>query len=363
MGTTCAFLLMIVKTFLEVAKQKNVYSDFDQYDFCQAAIDGFKDCCKIWKSKPIFTFLLITVIIWDSAVFLSQINTCARIAYAAEESVKAGIEALLNYERETNAKPIGKQNVPEVSVSISTSILLSEEKMNNCKESLNEETSLYTYSEQEMIEQFGEENYREAKNIIVSANDRNRELYLSSTNYNALFHLDGEYKIENWNDQEEIDSAVLRMIMDEISLGKQNIFDAYAPGWLQTNIKAASEKEKAEHTFNERIEIIGTRGGAYGMYPKSSLAQLIANDNQAMALALVLIKGKVTTELYYYGESIFWGVEYLGFADISTSAVKEKVNWIAERYKDILFICSETDPEYMYAEKLMIAYKHAADEF
>lgn len=99
------------------------------------------------------------------------------------------------------------------------------------------------------------------------------------------------------------------------------------------------------------------------MYPKSSLAQLIANDNQAMALALVLIKGKVTTELYYYGESIFWGVEYLGFADISTSAVKEKVNWIAERYKDILFICSETDPEYMYAEKLMIAYKHAADEF
>ena len=63
------------------------------------------------------------------------------------------------------------------------------------------------------------------------------------------------------------------------------------------------------------------------------------------------------------GDRLSFSAKYLGFADISTSAVKEKVNWIAERYKDILFICSETDPKYMYAEKLMIAYKHAADEF
>ena len=99
------------------------------------------------------------------------------------------------------------------------------------------------------------------------------------------------------------------------------------------------------------------------MYPKSSLAKLVSNDNQALALSLVLIGGKKQTEMYYYGESIIWGREYLSFADVSAGSVKEKLNWIAERYKDIMSICSESDIEYMYADRLMKAYQHAANEF
>lgn len=346
-GSFLSLTGVVANVIADAAKQKNGHVPVG---FINRFIEGGKCFIDVWRGKPIFTFYLVVLILVNAVVFGSKYTICAKAAEWISDIRKSIAEYIDNAaakERRPNPDPVTSN----------------EEKKNNNEESSDDEGAFYIYSGQEMIEQFGKEDYWLTKNIIVSEDDRMRELYLSSVDYDALFQLDGEYKIKNWDDQEEIDTVVLKMIEDEISLRKQNRFDGEAPGLLQANVNEANIKEAEMHTFDERIEMIGIRTEAYWTYHKSSLAQLIANDNQALALALVLNDGKKQTELYYYGESVFWGLEYLGFADVSTGAVKEKVNWIAERYKDIQFICSETDPEYRYAEKLMIAYKHAANNF
>lgn len=340
---------------VSVDAEKPVF--YDETDFFRRVIDGIIWLKDVWRSKPVFTFLLVTLVVINVSALMSKYAVCSRLVYAADK----GMTAFLNYEEKTYKKSADNQGaLGNTAFFFKTE---GEEKVNNDMESLAAEDSPYIFSEEEIIGQFGKENYLAVKNIIVTKDDRNREMNLSTSDYNDIFHLEGEFRIEDWNDQETIDAIILQEVQDEIRLKKENKFDEEAPGGLRSDVNAASEKEKKEHTFSERTEIMGTRAGAYGLYPKSSLAKLVSNDNQALALSLVLIGGKKQTEMYYYGESIIWGREYLGFADVSAGSVKEKLNWIAERYKDIMSICSESDIEYMYADRLMKAYQHAANEF
>lgn len=309
-------------------------------------------------------------------IMLSAVLVVASIGSENHFCVKAAEKCILFLQGNEGNNYIKFQNTQGV-LGISTEHFktTSEEKMNsdiediNMNETIEVNSSLCLFTEEEIIDQFGEENYRQAQNIIMTEEDRNRVEELPQSHYNDIFHLEGEFKIEDWNDQEAIDAVILKEVKDEIGLKKENKFDKDdednldVQNKLRTDVNTASEEEKTEHTFSDRIGFMGARTGAYGLYPKSSLALLASNDNQALALSLVLIGGKKQTEMYYYGESILWGWEYLGFADVSASSVKEKLNWIAERYKDIRFICSEGDPEYQYAEKLMTAYQHAANEF
>ncbi len=312
---------------------------------------------KIRSHKLRLKYSITILIILTAAVAGSKNNVCAKTVYAFEE----GIAAFDSYGKSFSPGTVNRHGT--LGISAITSKTESEEKINNLVESIENGDSLYIYSEEEMIAQFGQESYLEAKSIVMTEDDRTRELNLSSEDYSDIFHLSGEYQIENWDNQEEVNAAVLRKIQDGTGLKKNNEFDENAPEWLQHDVDEASRKEAERHTFSERVEILGTRTGAYGVYPKSSLAKLASNDNQALALALVLIGGKKQTEMYYYGEAIIWGLEYLKFMDVSTSSVKEKVNWIAKRYKDIQFIYSETDQEYRYSEKLAIAYENAANAF
>lgn len=290
------------------------------------------------------------------AVIGSRFQFYARIAYAMENDIMD----FFNYEERKCARLENDQEMAVVSVIHSKEE--SEDKVNNNMKNTQNEESLDTLVE-EIINQLDSENALESENIIVTEEDRNRELNLSTSHYNDIFHQEGEFKIEDWGDQKAIDEMILKEVQDEVGLKKENKFDEDAPNGLKTDVNAASENEKKENTFSGRIEIMETRMDAYDSDPKSSLAKLVSNDNQALALALVQNDGKKQTEMYFYGESILWGREYIGFADVSASSVKEKLNWVAERYKDIRFICSEEDPEYLYADRLMKAYQHAANEF
>lgn len=350
------YAVLIIDILVGAAKNDN-YGYFDQNDFFERIDSAWKNIKDAWRSKPVIELLFIVVTIVHIVIIGSKYNICAKVVHAAE----AGIHDFINYKEESGAKSGNHKGT--LGFSAITSKTESEEKINNPVENFKNADSLYIYSEEEMIEQFGRDNYLEARSIMMTEDDRNRELNLSPDDYNDIFHLTGDYQIKDWDNQEEVNAAVLQKIQDEKDLKKNNDFDENAPGWLQNDVNEASRKEEEKHTFSKRVEIMETRAGAYDMCGKSSLAKLTSNDNQALALALVLIGGKKQTEMYYYGQAIIWGHRYFGFADVSENSVKEKANWIANRYKDIQFICSETDPEYRYSEKLAIAYENAANAF
>lgn len=359
--TIPAFLVLFIDVIISAGKNDN-YSNYDKNDFYERVVSALKSIRDAWHSKPIIEVCFIALTVGIIAVFGSKFKVCARAEHAIREFFK--------YNKEVDAK---SENDQSMSGDIETAI--EKTGVDIVKASEKKEESI---SESEEKVNNDIDNYDpESEDIIVTEFDRNLELNLPESHYNDIFHLEGEFTVEDWNDQEAIDEVVLAMVRDENSQQKENKFDENeieddnkdeddnnnVLSELRSRVSAASENEKKENTFSGRIEIMETRMDAYDSDPKSSLAKLVSNDNQALALALVQNDGKKQTEMYFYGESILWGREYIGFADVSASSVKEKLNWIAERYKDIRFICSEEDPEYIYADRLMKAYQHAANEF
>ena len=354
-----AYVILFIDVIISAVKNDN-YSNYDRNDFYERVISAYKSIKDAWHSKPVIEVFVIFLTVGIIVVFGSKYQIYARAEHAVRE--------FFEYDKETDTKSKNYQDATwDLETSIST--FTDEEKVNNITEDFAVEDSPYIFTEEEIIKRFGSENYLTARNIIVTEYDRNREENLSESDYNDTFLLEGEFKVDDWSNQEDINKVVSQMIQYECGLQKKNKFDENEDTdddvliKLKDEVSAASIREEGEHTFSERIEIIETRKRAYVQYPKGSLAKLLSNDNQALALALVLSGGKKQTEMYYYGKSIIWGREYICFAEVSPESVKAKLNWIAGRYKDIQFICSEEDPEYEYAGKLAIAYQYAADNF
>lgn len=311
---------------------------------------------RVLHNKKRIQIIMTALIILISAIGLSKYKVYAR----TKEGVNAFKSSFLNYEEKEETKlEEGDKTGEEVT----------EEPENN-EEKITSDMSdditgedLYVYTKEEIIEQFGIDNYMEVKNILMSCEDKNLEKYLPYDDYAQIFFQNGKYKIKDWNNQTEIDEKVFQRIEDEIAQNKQNIFDESAPEDLKNKIDAVRKKGEEKITFAERIEITTFREITYEQYPKSKLALLTANDNQAYAMAFVIIGGKQQTQMYYYGQSVLWGLKYISYEDVSERAIIQRINWIAKRYEDIRFICFKEDTEYMYADRLMTAYRHAAASF
>lgn len=204
-------------------------------------------------------------------------------------------------------------------------------------------------------------------NIRVSDNELNDVSNLSSADKNELFYLGGDYKINDWESEDEINNKVLQRVRDEIQKKRENVFDRKkndegAPQEICDRVSKLSEIEGKIVTLEEKKIILEEREDIFNMFPKGSLAKLIANDNQDIALILFFKAGNKKTVLYYYAQSIKYRHQIIRFKDIGNSEIKRRVNEIKRSYEDIEYIFSN-DKECYYARKLKSAYQYAADQY
>lgn len=199
------------------------------------------------------------------------------------------------------------------------------------------------------------------RQIEISDSELNHIADLSSEDYEFVFFTGEEYIIEDWENQEEIDDAVLRMIKDLRREKKVNLFDeGIAPQDVQNEIKYASDDEKKAKSFMEIERIQQVRADVYRDYPKKSIANLIANSEQLKALVLYYYHGRQQSILYHYGKSILWESEYLKYEDALNDEVSKHLSKIAQRYGDVAFTCKDCT-ESIRASKLQTAYENAAE--
>lgn len=224
-----------------------------------------------------------------------------------------------------------------------------------------------TEEAQKMLAENDKDLINRLERVSVSENEKNRVLNLSAKDYNIVFFQNEKYSISYTESQEQIDATVLLMVEDYSKVGKENVFDkpyeeGGAPVDVETAISAASKKEETADSFSEFEEILGAREDAYVFYPKKSLANLISNNYQKLALLLVMNGGRKETIVYYYCQSIINSMECLEYADCSDMTIKQKLTSVAQRYQDIVYVYPDFEGA-DFAEKLAIAFEHAADQY
>lgn len=189
---------------------------------------------------------------------------------------------------------------------------------------------------------------------------------LSQDSSNLIFFLGGRYKIEDWGNEEEILSQVRNLIKDKRGEKNKNVFDQEADEAEKEEINAISEKEqnqiKEGVCISDRLNDVNTRLNYYSIMPKASLALLIGNTYHLFALIAFCYDYPDNAKIYYYAKSIEYGLEYISFEEISDETVKERLIWIAGRYKDIVFTCDGTK-EAEWAKLLAKAFECLADEY
>ncbi|MBD5523918.1 MAG: hypothetical protein HDR04_05790 [Lachnospiraceae bacterium] len=273
--------------------------------------------------------LLVLCIIFFGGGIAGKFNLFDRFAFGGSRLV-AGV---INYENEMN----GERKVVEVA----------EEKIS--------EVTL------EVLENY-EGDPEEITSMKINQSELNTILNLSDEECGTVFFLQGDYAVENWDDQDEINSKVLQMVDDARQAGYINKFDDYAPQKKKDEIDKASKDEVSAEQFSIVKRINTTRSDIYTAYPKKSIANLIANGNQRLALILTYNDGQQVTILYYYSQSIIWEIEFLRYSELANSTVKDHLTKMAKRYGDINLVCSKCE-ETKYAEKLQVAFENAANQY
>lgn len=199
----------------------------------------------------------------------------------------------------------------------------------------------------------------------ITQAELNAKKKLSQEDYDLVFYLN--QKDLDWTDRSTVNDAVSRMIDEKLSMQMKNVFDKNvndggAPQWLRDSVYQASEDEKTAESFSVILSIHNVRADAYEQYPKKSLANLISNDNQKLAIILYIKGGEEDSIVYYYGQSILRDFECLQFEENSDDTVKDKLISIAQRYKDMIYTCPNMkDRE--NAQVLAEAFENAANNY
>ena len=113
---------------VSVDAEKPVF--YDETDFFRRVIDGIIWLKDVWRSKPVFTFLLVTLVVINVSALMGKYAVCSRLVYAADK----GMTAFLNYEEKTYKKSADNQGALGITVFVFQTE--GEEKVNNDMESL-----------------------------------------------------------------------------------------------------------------------------------------------------------------------------------------------------------------------------------
>lgn len=221
--------------------------------------------------------------------------------------------------------------------------------------------------EKEWLESQNSELVETVKGLEISKTELQKERTLSASDKNQIYFLGGDFAIKDWNDEQEVFEKV-RLYLEFLNAKqKKNVFDLSeekggAPERIKGEIAQISEEEPTIKSFAQRYENMGTRQNTYQTYPKRSLANLISNDEHILALTLFYNQGNMESIEYYYSKAIQYRFEKLGFEGLSNDYIKGELEWIAARYKDIVFTCPDSDVK-EYAAKLQKAFETLAAEY
>lgn len=301
----------------------------DDETFLLGAWRELKAVCKLLFRNNFYILLLFLCIVILFGGVTGKFDVFARFTFASKKFMVAFRDYDKGIEGEENAEEVMDQNIPEAAWQI-----------------------LKNY----------EGDSEEIKQMKIYPNEIDLVLNLSDAERGIVFFTQGDYAIEDWDDQEEINDKVLRMVEDARKTGLVNKFEDFAPQEIKNDISKASDDEMDVECFSDVKNINTIRSDIYTVYPKKSIANLISNGNQKLALILMCHNGKQVTILYYYAQAVIWEMEFIRYSDISNSTVKEHLNKIAQRYKDIEKVCLKCD-EVRYAEKLHIAFENAANQY
>ncbi len=176
--------------------------------------------------------------------------------------------------------------------------------------------------------------------------DKKRYMKLTPQEYNELYFLTGEHAVLDWSDSKEVERCVADAVKDCIYKQMPNVFDAKAPQDVRDAISQASEDEKVMKNSDDLDRIIEVRMLNWELYPKYSLASLLAGNMQRYAMEYVNANGSFKTIEYYYGQSIDWLFECLTYAGVSDYMLKSVYSSLEMRYNDISDAAEEgTDPQ------------------
>lgn len=190
---------------------------------------------------------------------------------------------------------------------------------------------------------------------------------LSLGDYNTVFFQNDLYNVMELENQEQINEMILCAVKEFCSQEKENIFDqpekeGGAPESLKDEICMASQKEEVVNSYQDVKEILNIRESAYLKYPKNTLAKLIANGYQKLALMLIYNGGNENTIIYLYGQSILYNFEYLKHVNNPDNEIKERLMIIAQRYTDIVYLYPEFK-DAQIAQKLAEAFRYVANQY
>lgn len=203
-------------------------------------------------------------------------------------------------------------------------------------------------------------------NSSITWEDIKLVLNLSEEYYNILFFLEG-LETGIYESQEQLNQRVYETAQVYTAVKLENKFDKPlgegGPSQeILNTISRLSDLEKETIDFSETKDILIGRESVYQVYPKRTLAQLVSNGYHRLALLLFWHGGEEATIIYFYGQSILFGMECLKFADNTGLTVKEKLRFIAQRYEDIAYTC----PGFRDAQRarmLAEAFRYAADQY
>lgn len=213
-----------------------------------------------------------------------------------------------------------------------------------------------------------EETLEQIKEITISQDEKKREMNLSKKDRAIICFEGEEYDISDLEDENEINKIIEAFVMERRNRKRENVFDRSeekggAPEAVRGKISEASEKEKEAKSFSGAEEILIEREDVYLKYPKASLAQLIANGYELLALTLLFHGGNAETINYYYGQSILKDFEYLEYDGLSNANIKSRLLKTVQKYEDMKLINPDWETEFPTIGKLRDAFQYVADQY
>lgn len=314
-------------------------------------------CTVIWVLLMFDIFILYIPALAAENNFLGR--TYAMVKAMDIADFKAGAEAFKNYNEGGDIEEKGEEDSEDEKINESGTFAPIEKKQEtqNLTEDEHQKTDNEIINEENMkIEK--NEDYR----LVVLAKEKKLIFYLDKESYDDVY-FEGKYKINDWDDKRKIGEAVEEKVKVLVSQNQENKFDVKEggpPEQLQNSIYKASLEEENTKDLKGRKDILAIRIEAYQSYPKYSLAKMIAEGYNLFGLVYCWQCKNFLMAKYYFEMSIVWLEKALTFKDNSDDINKELLICIAQRYKDIAYVCSDDQIESFYSLYLSEAYEEIA---
>lgn len=178
----------------------------------------------------------------------------------------------------------------------------------------------------------------------------------------ALYFQSGAYTVEDWEDAAAVEGVVYAHVCALYEQQRENLFDRYAPQYVQDEVSQISALEARMSNSGELDEIIDFRTSTYVDYPMYRLAKLLAENYSLYGLAYDVNHGDTGTVEYYYGAAVSWYNEGLSYRT-DDKTVRELLRHIGDRYHDLAAYLPRDSEYQQYAAKLAQAYYAVMNRF